>query len=134
MAFEGPIEAGGFVRPLVERTPSFVMRAVQPTRANDFASPPGRRVSSPEYPSSIAEALRREQDIFRRVLAAKRRRDERPPSYEEVVSFTQTPSSFRPGERPAVVETQPWRPPVRRWSVTGELPIDAIFYCVVECQ
>ena len=72
MASEGLMGAGGFVRPPVKRTPSFAMRSEQPTRAGGLASPPGRRALSPEYPSSIADALHRDQDVFCRAIAAKR--------------------------------------------------------------
>ena len=110
---ERPAGADGPVRPFVERPPSFVMGSERPTGTDGLVSPPGRQALSPEYPSSIADALRREQAIFRRVLAAKRRRDEQPPAYEEVVSYAQTPSSSRPGDRPAEAEAQLWRPPTR---------------------
>ena len=104
---ERPAGANGPVRPFVERTPpSFVMQSERPTGTDGLGSPPGHRALSPEYPSSIADALRRERAIFSRVLAAKRRRDEQPSAYEEVVSYTQTPSSSRPGERPAEAEAQ----------------------------
>ena len=63
--FKGPMEAGGSIRPPVERAPSFVMRAEQLTRAGSLASPLGRRPLSPEYPSSIADALCHDQGIFR---------------------------------------------------------------------
>ena len=111
MRFERPVGTDGSDRPPVGRTPSCVMQSEQPTRADGLASPPGRRVSSPEYPSSIADALCREQAIFRRVLAAKRRRDEQPPTYEEVAGHLQTPPFYRPVDRPAAAEAQPWRPP-----------------------
>ena len=89
------------------------MRAEQPTRAGSLASPLGRRPLSHEYSSSIADALRHDQGIFRRAFAAKRRRDEQPPTYEEVASHLQTPPVSRPGDRPAAVEAQPWRHPAR---------------------
>ena len=88
------------------------MGSERPTGTDGLVSSPGRRALSPEYPSSIADALRREQVIFR-VLAAKQRREEQPPAYEEVVSYAQTPSSFRPGDRPAEAEAQLWLPPTR---------------------
>ena len=113
MHFEWPAGADGPVRPFVERAPSFIMQSERPTGTDGLGSPPGRRALSPEYPSSIADALRCEQAIYRRVLAAKRRRDEQPPAYEEVVSYAQAPPFSRPGERPAEAESQLWRLPTR---------------------
>ena len=113
MHFEWPAEADGPVRPFIERALLFIMQSERPTGTDDLGGPPGRRALSPEYPSSIADALRREQAIYRRVLTAKRRRDEQPPAYEEVVSYAQAPPFSRPGERPAEAAGQLWRPPTR---------------------